>query len=53
MDLASLSITIGDAEGLPTAVQIVVRRFDDPVALRIGRALEVERGGLFVPPPCY
>jgi hypothetical protein len=53
MDLASLSIPMGDAEGLPTAVQIVVRRYADPLALRIGRALEVQRGGLFVPPPGY
>jgi len=53
MDLAALSIPMGDAEGLPTAVQIVVRRYADPLALRIGRALEVRRGGLFVPPPGY
>lgn len=53
MDLASLSIPIGDADGLPTGVQIMVRRFADPLAFRIGRALEVQRGGLFVPPPGY
>jgi aspartyl-tRNA(Asn)/glutamyl-tRNA(Gln) amidotransferase subunit A len=53
LDLASLSIPMGDAEGLPAAVQIVVRRFNDPMALRIGRALEVQRGGLFVPPLGY
>lgn len=28
-------------EGLPTAVQIVTRRFDDPMAFRIGAAVEV------------
>jgi aspartyl-tRNA(Asn)/glutamyl-tRNA(Gln) amidotransferase subunit A len=53
MELASLSIPMGDAEGLPTAVQIVVRRYADPLAFRIGRALEIQRGGLFVPPPGY
>jgi aspartyl-tRNA(Asn)/glutamyl-tRNA(Gln) amidotransferase subunit A len=53
MDLASLSIPMGDAEALPTAVQIVVRRYADPLALRIGRAIEVQRGGLFVRPPGY
>jgi aspartyl-tRNA(Asn)/glutamyl-tRNA(Gln) amidotransferase subunit A len=53
MDLASLSIPMGDAEGLPSAVQIMVRRCADPLALRIGRALEVRRGGLFAPPPGY
>ncbi|MDP9651017.1 amidase [Paraburkholderia caledonica] len=53
MDLASLSIPMGDAEGLPTAVQIMVRRYADPLAYRIGRALEVKRGGLFVPPSGY
>jgi aspartyl-tRNA(Asn)/glutamyl-tRNA(Gln) amidotransferase subunit A len=35
-------------------LQIVVRRFQDPLALRIGRALEVRRGGsLFDPPEGY
>lgn len=53
MDLPSLSIPMGDAEGLPTAVQIMVRRYADPLAFRIGRALEIQRGGLFVPPPSY
>lgn len=53
MDLASLSIPMGDADGLPAAVQIVVRRYADSLALRIGRALEVQCGGLFVPPPGF
>ncbi|KQR77107.1 hypothetical protein ASG35_12655 [Burkholderia sp. Leaf177] len=53
MDLASLSIPMGDVEGLPTAVQIVVRRYADPMAFQIGRALEVQRGGLFAPPSGY
>jgi aspartyl-tRNA(Asn)/glutamyl-tRNA(Gln) amidotransferase subunit A len=50
MDMAALSVPIGLANGLPTALQIAVRRFDDPLALRIGRALEIHRGGLFTPP---
>ncbi|WOH63714.1 amidase [Bradyrhizobium sp. BWA-3-5] len=53
MDMAALSIPIGLVEGLPTALQIVVRRFDDHMALRIGRALEIQRQGLFVPPTGY
>ncbi|AME26266.2 hypothetical protein AXG89_20450 [Burkholderia sp. PAMC 26561] len=53
MDLASLSIPMGDVEGLPTAVQIVVRRYADPLAFQIGRALEVQRGGLFAPASGY
>jgi aspartyl-tRNA(Asn)/glutamyl-tRNA(Gln) amidotransferase subunit A len=53
MDLASLSIPAGDADGLPTGLQIMVRRYADPLAFRIGRALEVRRGGLFVPPAGY
>lgn len=50
MELASLSIPVGTAAGLPTATQIMVRSYDDQLALRIGRALEIRRGGLFVPP---
>ena len=51
MDMAALSVPAGLVEGLPTGLQIVVRRFQDPLALRIGRALEVRRGGsLFTPP---
>jgi|SRR5579862_3781270 len=53
MDLAALSIPMGDAAGLPTAVQILVRRYADPLAFRIGRALEIQRGGLYVPPPGF
>nr|WP_245464949.1 amidase [Mesorhizobium sp. M1E.F.Ca.ET.045.02.1.1] len=52
LDLASLVIPVGlTSNGLPTGLQIVVRKFDDALALRIGRTLERERGGLFVPPP--
>jgi aspartyl-tRNA(Asn)/glutamyl-tRNA(Gln) amidotransferase subunit A len=53
MDMAALSVPVGLAGGLPAALQIVVRRFNDAVALRIGRALEVGRGGLFEPPAGY
>jgi Asp-tRNA(Asn)/Glu-tRNA(Gln) amidotransferase A subunit family amidase len=34
------------ASGLPTSVQIVARRLDDPLALRVGQALESARGPL-------
>jgi len=53
MEMAALSVPVGLAGGLPTALQIVVRRFEEPLALRIGRALERKRGGLFEPPPGY
>ena len=37
----ALSVPSGmTADGLPTGVQIVARRFDDPTALRIGGAIE-------------
>lgn len=52
LDLASLAIPVGlTSSGLPAGLQIIVRKFDDALALRIGRALEREWGGLFVPPP--
>jgi aspartyl-tRNA(Asn)/glutamyl-tRNA(Gln) amidotransferase subunit A len=53
MDMAALSVPVGLVGHLPVALQIVVRRFQDPLALRIGRALELHRGGLFVPPGGY
>ncbi len=53
MDMAALSVPVGLVEGLPAGLQIVVRRFRDPLALRIGRALERRRGGLFDPPSGY
>ena len=38
----ALSVPSGlSRNGLPTAIQIVGRRFDDPTVLRIGRALEI------------
>jgi aspartyl-tRNA(Asn)/glutamyl-tRNA(Gln) amidotransferase subunit A len=49
--LAALSVPIGlSPAGLPTSLQIVVRRFDDPLALRIGRAFEIARGAFPSPP---
>ncbi len=50
LDLASLSVPIGrNPDGLPAGMQIVVRRFDDALALRVGRAFERTRGGFVVP----
>ncbi|MER8802267.1 amidase [Mesorhizobium sp. M0520] len=54
LDLAALVIPVGlTATGLPVGLQIVVKRFDDALALRIGRTLERERDGLFKPPPGF
>jgi len=53
MDMAALSVPVGLIGGLPAALQISVPRFQDSRALRIGRALEMHRGGLFQPPPGY
>ena len=40
----ALSVASGlTASGLPTATQIVGRRFDDPTVLRIGKATEATR----------
>ncbi len=45
LELAALTVPISlTPSGLPTALQIVVRRFDDPLALRIGQAFETARG---------
>lgn len=45
LELAGLSVPMSLTEaGLPTSLQIVTRRFDDPLALRIGRAFEQVRG---------
>jgi aspartyl-tRNA(Asn)/glutamyl-tRNA(Gln) amidotransferase subunit A len=51
MDMAALSVPVGLVDGLPSGLQIVVRRFHDPLALAIGRALEVKRGGSLFDPP--
>jgi len=51
LDLAGLSVPIGlTPGGLPTSLQILVRRFDDPLALRIGHAFEAVRGPFPAPP---
>lgn len=43
--LGALSVPIDLTEaGLPTSLQIVVRRYQDPLALRIGAAFEKARG---------
>ncbi|HRD77637.1 MAG TPA: amidase [Hyphomicrobiaceae bacterium] len=48
--LAGLSVpTALSKGGLPMGLQIVVRRFDDPLALRIGRAFEAARGPFPLP----
>jgi Asp-tRNA(Asn)/Glu-tRNA(Gln) amidotransferase A subunit family amidase len=36
----ALSVPSGFADGLPTAIQIVARRYDDALALNIGAAVE-------------
>ncbi len=47
LDLAGLALPIGvTSAGLPAGMQVVVRRYDDALALRIGRAFEKARGGL-------
>jgi len=52
LGLAALSLPIElTASGLPTSLQIVVRRFDDARALRIGAAFEAVRGNF--PAPYY
>lgn len=53
LDMAALSVPAGLIGGLPAALQIIVRRFEDATALRIGRALEKKRGTLFEPPPGF
>ena len=45
LELCGLSVPMSVAsDGLPTGLQIVCRRFDDPLALRIGFAFEQARG---------
>ncbi|MEM1306619.1 MAG: amidase family protein, partial [Pseudomonadota bacterium] len=47
LELCGLSVPIGIApNGMPTSLQIMVRRFDDPLALRIGHAFEDARGAI-------
>ena len=50
LDLASLALPMGRLQhGLPTALQIMVPRFADALALRIGRAFEKAGGGQMRP----
>ena len=45
LELAALAVPMSLTEaGLPTSLQVVVRRLDDPLALRIGAAFEHVRG---------
>jgi aspartyl-tRNA(Asn)/glutamyl-tRNA(Gln) amidotransferase subunit A len=45
MNLAALAVPTAVSSGrLPMSLQIVVRRLDDALALRIGRAFEADRG---------
>ncbi len=45
LELCGLSVPMSVApDGLPTSLQIVCRRLDDPLALRIGYAFEQARG---------
>ncbi len=45
LDLASLAVPMGQLrQGLPMGLQILVPRFADALALRIGRAFEKARG---------
>jgi aspartyl-tRNA(Asn)/glutamyl-tRNA(Gln) amidotransferase subunit A len=51
LGLAGLAVpTALSKERTPMSLQIVVRRFDDPLALRIGRAFETARGAFPKPP---
>ena len=50
LELAALAVPMSlTPGGLPTSLQIVVRRFDDPLALRIGAAFEKVRGPFPLP----
>lgn len=51
LNLAALAVpTALSKGGLPLSLQIVVRRLDEPLALRIGRAFEQARGVFPMPP---
>lgn len=51
LGLAGLAVpTALSKERMPMSLQIVVKRFDDPLALRIGRAFEKARGAFPKPP---
>lgn len=54
LDLAAVAVPTGlTTAGLPAGIQIVVRKFEDAKALRIGAALEAARGGLTPVPPGF
>lgn len=51
LNLASLAVpTAVSSGGLPMSLQIVVRRLEEPLALRIGLAFEQARGAFPAPP---
>jgi aspartyl-tRNA(Asn)/glutamyl-tRNA(Gln) amidotransferase subunit A len=51
LNLAALAVpTALSRGGLPMSLQIVVRRLEEPLALRIGRAFEADRGAFPAPP---
>ena len=51
LDLCGLALpTALSRSGLPLSLQIVARKFDDSLALRIGRAFEKARGSFPLPP---
>jgi aspartyl-tRNA(Asn)/glutamyl-tRNA(Gln) amidotransferase subunit A len=51
LGLAALAVPTSLTKGgLPLSLQIVVRRFDDPLALRIGQTFEAARGPFPKPP---
>ena len=51
LDLSAITVPSGlSPTGLPTSLQIMVRRFDDPLALRIAKAFEAVRGAMPAPP---
>jgi aspartyl-tRNA(Asn)/glutamyl-tRNA(Gln) amidotransferase subunit A len=51
LNLAGLAVpTALSREGLPMSLQVVVRRLDEPTALRIGYAFEQARGAFPTPP---
>ena len=50
LELCGLAVPMGPGtSGLPTSVQIVGRKLDDPLVLRVGQALEKARGLLPLP----
>ena len=50
LELCGLAVPMGlSRQGLPLSLQIVARRLDDPLALRIGHAYETARGALGKP----